>query len=101
VEGIKLDWKTEKSFWELVTMIQRNEKEIPKEIFEKVEEILVKVRGVMSCHMGTVDYESALSSLKKVLKRNYRKLPKEIKEKINNAHSGFFIFCVNQRTHQH
>lgn len=84
--------KAEKSFWELVTIFRGNEKKIPKEISEKVEEILEQVRRVMRCHMGTVDYESALSSLKKVLKGNYRKFSKEIKEKIDKALKGSFYF---------
>ena len=92
--GLENYRKAEKSFWELVTIIRRNEKKISKEILEKVEEILAQVRRVMRCHMGTVDYESALSSLKKVLRKNYRKFPKEIKEKINKAHEGSFYFLT-------
>jgi len=86
--------KAEESFWELITIIRRNEKKISKEILEKVEEILAQVRIVMSCYVGIVDYKSALSSLKKVLKANYGKFPKEIQEKINKAHEGSFYFLT-------
>lgn len=81
--------EAEEIFWNLVKTIRNHKKDIPKQISTEVTQISADCERAMGCPTGRVDYESALSTLKKLLEENCAKFPKKIQEEIGKTLENF------------